>query len=385
MTFETTLNNGKNPRLKYLNDAKRVVIKVGSAVLAEDNGMNINVIENLVNDISQLHSTGKEVILVSSGAVAAGRQKIHFQVEKEISLEEKQALAAIGQSQLMHIYDSLFSQVHKNIAQILVTHSDLAHRKRYLNFKNTIITLLKMGVIPVINENDTVSTEELQFGDNDNLGALITNLIGGDIFICLTDVDCLYTGNPAEDDSALPVYTVIEVTSTVENMAGHSKSILGTGGMQSKILAAKKVASGGGASCIGPGKKPEILKDIFAGEMFGTFFLPQRKRLQGRKQWIAYVLKPKGKILLDTGACHAVCSRGKSILPSGVVAVHGDFKAGDSVQCVDIDGNVIAVGLSHYRAVDIQRIMGAKSDKIRDILGYNDSDVIIHRDNLVVL
>ncbi len=385
MTFETTLKNGQKSRLHYLDQARRVVIKVGSAVLTQKKGMNIEVIENLVRDIAILQSSGKEIILVSSGAVAAGKQKMQQMAEKDITLPEKQALAAIGQSQLMHIYDSLFLKYNKNIAQILLTHADLAHRERYLNFKNTIITLLKMGVIPVINENDTVSTEELQFGDNDNLGALVTNLIGGDIFVCLTDVDCLYTANPAEDDSAKPVRTVIEVTSEVENMAGHSKSILGTGGMHSKILAAKKVASGGGASCIGPGKKPEILKDIFAGEMHGTFFLPQRKRLQGRKQWIAYVLKPNGVIQLDAGACHAVCSGGKSLLPSGIVAVQGDFKAGDSVQCIDANGKVIAVGLAHYRAADIQRIKGAKSDKIAEILGYNDSDVIIHRDNLVVL
>ncbi len=385
MSFDTRKNNGQKWRLKYLQEAKRVVIKVGSAVLARDTGMNISVIENLVKDIAELHDSGRDVILVSSGAVAAGRQKIQFNSDSEISLKQKQALAAIGQSQLMHIYDSLFANFDKNIAQVLLTHADLAHRKRYLNFKNTILTLLKMGVIPIINENDTVSTEELQFGDNDNLGALVTNLIEGDIFLCLTDVDCLYTKNPAEDDSAQPVYTVVEVTEEVERMAGHSKSILGTGGMQSKILAAKKVASGGGASLIGPGKQPEIINHIFAGKMHGTFFLPRRKRLQGRKQWIAYVLKPKGKIQLDDGACQAVCSGGKSILPSGVVAVQGEFAAGESVQCVDGHGKVIAVGLPFYRAVDIQRIMGAKSDEIVKILGFSDSNVIIHRDNLVLL
>lgn len=347
--------------------------------------MNLEVINNLAKGISFLRSSGREVILVSSGAVAAGKKKISLKDTHEITLKEKQALAAIGQSHLMHIYDSAFEQFGLNIAQLLLTHSDLAHRERYLNFKNTINTLLKMGVVPIINENDTVSTEELQFGDNDNLGALVTNLIESDLFICLTDVDCLYTGNPALQDDAKPLYTVEEVNSDIEKMAGHSTSALGTGGMQSKIAAAKKVAAGGGSSFIGPGRLTDILQKLFGGEIIGTFFLPRRKRLQGRKQWIAFVLKPKGKIILDDGAAQAVCAGGKSLLPSGIVSVDGHFLPNDSIQCTDISGKVLAVGLVNYRSEDVKRIMGNQSEKIMGILGYKDSDVIIHRDNLVLL
>ncbi len=374
-----------NHRLDFLKMARRVVIKVGSAVLTADNGMNHEVIDDLAVGINSLRQNGKEVILVSSGAVAAGRKKLAFNGEKELTLMEKQALAAIGQSSLMHIYDSAFEKHGMKIAQALLTHDDLAHRVRYVNFKNTVTTLLKMKVMPVINENDTVSTEELQFGDNDNLGALVTNLIEADIFICLTDVDCLYTASPLVDKTARPLYSVAEVTREIIAMAGNSGSSLGTGGMRSKILAAKKVAAGGGASLIGPGKRPGVLQDIFAGEMIGTFFLPQRKRLQGRKQWIAFVLKPNGILEVDAGAVEAISRGGKSLLPSGVRRVTGNFFSGDSVECRDEKGKIIAVGTTNYRAEEVVRIMGGNSQKIEDILGYKGSDVVIHRDNLVIL
>lgn len=384
-----TLPTDREKELYYRRDlfekAKRVVIKVGSAVLSSGNRMNLGVIDNLAREISALHDSGVEVILVSSGAVAAGRTKLNIHDDHYVTLEEKQALAAVGQSNLMHIYDNAFSNHGQNIAQILLTHSDLAHRDRYLNFKNTIFNLFKMGVIPIINENDTVSTEELQFGDNDNLAALVTNLIEGDIFICLTDVDGLYTGNPNLNSAAKPVNTVEEVTPEIEAMAGNSKSVLGTGGMHSKIVAAKKVAAGGGSSFIGPGKDIGILGKLFSGELVGTFFLPRRKRLQGRKQWIAFVLKPKGQLVLDSGACRALCTGGKSLLPSGICRVLGSFFAGDSVQCINESNELIGVGLVNYRAEDISRIQGVKSEKIEQKLGYKDSDVIIHRDNLVIL
>lgn len=371
-------------RQKLFTTAKRVIIKVGSAVLTGAEGVNLDVIEHLAQDIKLLQESGREVILVSSGAVAAGRKKINFQDDQIITLQQKQALAAIGQSHLMHIYDTAFAEHDLNIAQVLLTHADLAHRSRYVNFKNTVFTLLKMGIVPIVNENDTVSTEELQFGDNDNLGALVTNLIEGDLFICLTDVDCLYTANPDLDSAAEPVFTVAEIDESVERMAGNSRSSLGTGGMRSKIAAAKKVAGGGGASFIGPGKTPGIIQKLFQGERVGTFFLPQRNRLQGRKQWIAFVLKPQGILEIDDGACKAVCAGGKSLLPSGVTAVNGKFQAGDSVECCNRHGEVIAVGTINYRVEDVQRIQGKHSDVIEKILGYRDSDVLIHRDNLVV-
>jgi glutamate 5-kinase len=365
--------------------SKRIIVKVGSAVLTSGSSMNYDVIDNIAKEISYLHNSGREVILVSSGAVAAGKKKLAFNGGKDISLQEKQALAAIGQSHLMHIYDSAFAKYNKNIAQALLTHADLAHRDRYINFKNTIFTLLKMGVIPIINENDTVATEELQFGDNDNLGALVTNLMEGDMFICLTDIDCLYSANPLSNPDAIPVHTVAEVTPEIEQMAGHSKSALGTGGMKSKIAAAKKVTNGGGVAIIGPGRMAGILHELFSGKLVGTFFLPQRKKLHGRKQWIAFVLKPKGILGLDSGAVKAISSYGRSLLPSGILSVQGTFNAGDSVQCLDDKGVVVAVGTVNYRSEDIVRIKGANSCCIEQMLGYKDSDVVIHRDNLVVL
>jgi glutamate 5-kinase len=385
MIYTSTEEVQMEERLQLIKAAKRVVIKIGSAVLTSGNGVNVEVIDNIAKDIKYLYDLGKEVILVSSGAVAAGRKKIQFPEENVITLKQKQALAAIGQSHLMHIYDSAFENHNINIAQVLLTHADLAHRSRYVNFKNTIFTLLNMGVVPIINENDTVSTEELQFGDNDNLGALVTNLIEGDLFICLTDVDCLYTANPQTDKDAQPVFIVSEIDEEVEQMAGNSKSILGTGGMQSKIAAAKKVAGGGGASVIGPGRLPGVIQKIFNGEMVGTYFKPYRKKLQGRKQWIAFVLNPKGVLEVDSGACRAICTGGKSLLPSGVTGVKGNFNTGDSVECHDKDGNVIAVGTVNYRSEDVLRIKGKHSDVIENILGYRDSDVLIHRDNLVIL
>jgi glutamate 5-kinase len=385
MTIQIDREEGLYFRQTLFDKARRVVIKVGSAILTDENGMNLDVIDNLAKEIAFLHNSGREVILVSSGAVAAGRRKISYTPQYEIGIREKQALAAIGQSVLMHTYDMAFGKYGQKIAQILLTHSDLAHRDRYLNVRNTINTLFQFGIIPIINENDTVSVEELRFGDNDTLGALVSNLIEADMFICLTDVVGLYNGNPNSDPEARPIYTVTDVTPEIEAMAGNVKSALGTGGMQSKIRAAKMVAVGGGSSFIGPGREKNILQHLFSGEMIGTFFLPRSTKLPSRKHWIAYVLKPKGKLILDSGACVALKKKGKSLLPSGILEVLGGFGLGDSVECCDQEGNVIAVGLINYAAADVIKIKGQKTEKIFEILGYKDSDEVMHRDNLVVL
>ncbi len=385
MTIQIDREEGLYFRQTLFDKARRVVIKVGSAILTDENGMNLDVIDNLAKEIAFLHNSGREVILVSSGAVAAGRRKISYTPQHEIGIREKQALAAIGQSVLMHTYDMAFGKYGQKIAQILLTHSDLARRDRYLNVRNTLNTLFQFGIIPIINENDTVSVEELRFGDNDTLGALVSNLIEADMFICLTDVVGLYNGNPTSDPEARPIYTVTEVTPEIEAMAGNVKSKLGTGGMQSKIKAAKMVAVGGGSSFIGPGREKNILQHLFSGEMIGTFFLPRSTKLPSRKHWIAYVLKPKGKLILDSGACIALTRKGKSLLPSGILEVHGGFGLGDSVECCDQEGKVIAVGLINYTSEDVSRIKGQKTENIFDILGYKDSDEVMHRDNLVVL
>lgn len=386
MIDDLSVHDGLYLRQTLFDKSRRIVVKVGSAVLTDDKGIALQVIENIAREIAFLRDSGREVILVSSGAVAAGRARISFNNGgTELGIKEKQALAAIGQSSLMQIYDRVFSSLSQTIAQVLLTHKDLAVRKRYLNARNTLFTLLKFGVIPIINENDTVSVEELRFGDNDMLGAHICNLIEADMFICLTDVVGLYTGNPASDPQARPIYTVDEITPEVEGMASHSKSKLGTGGMESKLRAAKIVSAGGGSSFIGPGKEPEILRKLFSGEMVGTFFLPHKEKISGRKRWIASVLKPKGKLILDEGACKALVQHNRSLLPSGIQRVEGEFGVGDAVHCAGFDGRAIAVGLINYSSIDIRKIQGYHSREIETILGYCDSEEVMHRDNIVLM
>lgn len=385
MEKETSEKEGVLQRQMLFGSAKRVVVKVGSAILAGKGGLNHVMIKKIADEIAFLHNSNREIILVSSGAVAAGRRKLGVDDSQALSIKEKQAFAAIGQSLLMHDYDEVFAAAGKTIAQVLLTHSDLADRKRYLNVRNTLNTLFKLGVIPIINENDTVSTKELRFSDNDHLGALITNLIEADMFLCLTDVDALYDSHPQQNPDASPLHTVVEVTDEIEAMAAHSGSMLGTGGMRAKIDAAKMVANGGGSSLIGPGKQEKILQRLFAGEVVGTFFLPQKEKMQSRKRWIAYVLKPKGKIGLDQGACEAICKRGKSLLPSGIVKVNGDFDVGDAVECLDPSGKVIAVGLTNYNARKTAQIKGLRSPQIIQIFGRVESEEVLHRDNLVIL
>jgi len=385
MTFQVNKEDGLFYRQTLFDQARRVVIKVGSAVLTDHQGLNVSVIENLARQIAFLCSTGREVILVSSGAVAAGRQRLRLSGQRRGDLKVKQALAAIGQGLLMQAYEQAFSGHGQQVAQVLLTHDDLAHRDRYLNVRNTINTLFSFGVVPIINENDTVSVEELRFGDNDTLGALICNMIGADMFIILTDVECLCTANPAEDAAARPVYTVATIDKEVEEMAGNTMSALGTGGMRSKIRAANIVASCGGSSFIGPGRNAHILQELFGGDLVGTFFLPKREKIAGRKHWIAHVLKPKGFVVLDDGACRALVEDGKSLLPSGIIEVRGQFGVGAPVHCLKTNGDVMAAGLTNYSSEDIEVIKGCKSARIEKILGYKDSDEVIHRDNLVVL
>jgi len=384
MTFQVDKKQGFDLRKSHLGKSKRVVVKIGSAVLTGEDGLDQEVMENLAQEISFLVKSGKEAILVSSGAVAAGKKRLGLQVDRNLELKEKQGAAAIGQSSLMRSYEDIFDRLGYKVAQVLLTHDDLSNRNRYLNVRNTILTLLDWNIIPIINENDTVSVEELRFGDNDTLGALITNLIEADLFICLTDVDGLYTGNPNEDSGAKPVYTVAKVDKKVKAMAENVIGALGTGGMQSKIQAAHMVSARGGSSFIGSGRTKAILQKLFACEAVGTFFLPQVEKMQSRKHWIAFVLRPKGDVVLDQGACKALVKGGKSLLPSGILEVRGNFKVGASVQCLDEKGKLIATGLSNYNADDLSKIQGLNSMQIEEALGYKDSDEVIHRDNLVV-
>lgn len=385
MSINLTKEKGMALRQQYLEDVRRIVVKVGSAVLTMGDGLNHQVIDNLAEELSFLIRSGREVILVSSGAVAAGRKKLDL-TDPNLSLKEKQAAAAIGQTSLMGFYEEVFSQRNLKVAQLLLTHEDFAQRERYLNVRNTISTLFDWGIIPIINENDTVSVKELRFGDNDTLGAMVTNMIDADMFICLTDVDGLYTGNPCTEPDASKVHTVVEVDFAVEEMAGNiCESSLGAGGMRSKIKAAKMVSARGFSSFIGPGRQPEIIQHLFQGKPVGTFFLPQPVKMQSRKHWIAYTLRPKGYLVLDEGAARAVLINGKSLLPSGIKEVRGEFEVGDPVHCLVGGDQLIAAGLVNYNSAEIGRIKGVSSADIEGIIGYKDSDEVIHRNNLVVL
>lgn len=384
MTIHLTLEEGLAKRRLYLDKARRVVVKVGSAVLTGSAGLDRPAMENLARQLAALRQGGREVILVSSGAVAAGRRKLKLS-QKKLVLREKQAVAAAGQSHLMRTYEDIFAGFDQKVAQVLLTHDDLSHRDRYLNVRNTLLTLLEWGLIPIINENDTVSVEELRFGDNDTLGAMITNLIEADLFVVLTDVAGLFSANPSTDPSAARLATVAKVNAEIEDMAGSPTSALGTGGMRSKIVAAKTVAARGGCSFIGPGRQGNVLDELFAGVDVGTFFLPAPATLHSRKHWIAFTLKPKGELVLDEGACRALSKAGKSLLPSGIVEVRGRFGVGAAVHCLNREGQPVAVGLVNYRAAEIDLIKGAHTERIEEILGYRDSDEVIHRDNLVIL
>lgn len=385
MSGQLSLEEGLFQRQTLFDQARRVVVKVGSAVLTDEKGLDRTIVAQLARQLTFLQATGREVILVTSGAVATGRRRLGKQKAEHEALKIKQALAATGQGLLMQAYEQAFAAHDQAVAQILLTHADLSHRRRYLNVRNTIVTLFEFGIIPIINENDSVSAEEMRFSDNDTLAALITNMIGADMLIILTDVDSLYTGNPLEDPDARPVYTVARIDRSIEAMAGHATSAVGTGGMGAKIRAAQMVAACGGSSFIGPGRRADILQALFSGEPVGTFFLPDVSRaINQRKHWIAYVLRPEGELVVDRGAAQALVEKGKSLLPSGVLEVRGQFGMGAPVHCLDSEGNLIAAGLSNYAAADILRIRGRRTAEIAAILGHKDHDEVIHRDNLVL-
>ena len=382
---ELSLEEGLFQRQTLYAEARRVVVKVGSAVLTDARGIDEAAVARIAGQLAFLKNTGREVILVSSGAIAAGRGRLGRAKTPNEPLKVKQALAATGQGLLMQAYEQAFARLNLPVAQILLTHADLSNRRRYLNARNTLFTLFEFGAIPIINENDTVSAEELRFSDNDFLAALITNMIGADMLIILSDVDGLYTGNPSADPAARPVYTVARIDARIEAMAGHATSSVGTGGMAAKIRAAKMVAACGGSSFIGPGRRDDVMRALFSGEPVGTSFLPDETRaINSRKHWIAYVLRPEGELVVDAGAARALVDQGKSLLPSGIVEVRGQFGAGAPVHCMDRNGALVAAGLSNYASADLARIRGKKTSEIAEILGHKDHDEAIHRDNLVL-
>jgi len=373
----------ENQRLTHITKAKRLVIKLGSAVLTGPEGLNGPLIQRLAGEIAGLIRQERQVVLVSSGAVAAGLKKLGLS-ERPQGIPQVQAVAAAGQSILMYAYEEAFALYGLKVAQILLTHDDLAARTRFLNARNTLFALLQWGVLPVINENDTVATEELKFGDNDNLAALICNLVAADLLILLTNTDGLYARDPREDPTAPLLHVVDTSDPRLLAAAGRRPGRLGRGGMVSKLQAVKKAAGLGIPSLIANGLTPGILPALFAGEEVGTLFLPQAQKLKSRQYWLAYNVSPEGAILVDEGAREALVHAGKSLLPAGILEVFGGFRKGAAVTLMDPEGHAFAVGLSNYSSRDINRIKGKKTQEIAQALGHKDYDEVIHRDNLVI-
>jgi len=372
-----------NDRKTLFHQARRIIVKVGSGVLTRTDGLNTTAIRSISRQICNLIDHGKEVLLVTSGAMASGVKKVSL-LKRPDELPKRQAAAAVGQAGLIMEYEKAFGRFGKKVAQILLTSDDLSNRKRYLNARNTLYTLLSWQVVPIINENDTVSVAEIQFGDNDNLAAMIALLMDADILINLTVTDGLYDKDPRTASNAELIPLVSTIGKDIEKLANDIPGALNFGGMLGKIKAAKKLTAVGIPMVIANGNTPHILTKLFAGNDFGTYFIPKTEKLASRKCWIGFALKPKGLIQLDAGAAAAVLTRGKSLLPSGITAVAGDFDVGAAVELAKTDQEVIGVGLVNYNAVDIRKIMGCKSGQIRDRLGYKPYDEIIHRDNLVI-
>ncbi len=370
---------------QHIKKSKRCVIKIGSALLTNDGaGLNMTGIATWVEQISNLRKNGVEVVLVSSGAVAEGMCRLGLTKRPE-SLHELQAAAAVGQMGLIQSYESEFQKYNLHTAQILLTHDDLSNRQRYLNARNTVRSLLSLGVVPIINENDTVVTDEIRFGDNDTLAALVANLIEADYLLILTDQNGLFDRNPREHDDAKLISEASADDNSLAAMAEGGAGTFGRGGMATKVSAAKLAARSGTSTLIATGNEKNIIQKIFAGEELGTLLYAEETLVTARKQWLAGHLQIKGKLILDDGAVRKLCESGSSLLAVGVSEVQGVFSRGEIVSCVTSNGKEIARGLVNYNAKDIEKIKGKASKDIESILGYIDDAELIHRDNLVLV
>jgi glutamate 5-kinase len=365
--------------------AKTLVVKVGSSLVTNDGrGLDVAAIARWASQIAQLHRLGKKTVLVSSGAIAEGMQRLGWS-RRPHALHELQAAAAVGQMGLVQCYETCFREHGLATAQVLLTHADMADRQRYLNARSTLRTLLELGVIPVINENDTVVTDEIKFGDNDTLGALVTNLVEADALIILTDQAGLYSADPRRDPSATLVGEAEAGDAALEAMAGGSGSRIAKGGMLTKIHAARRAARSGAHTVIASGREPEVLVRLAAGERIGTRLIAGTVPLAARKQWLADHLSIGGRLVLDAGAASALSRHGKSLLPIGVTDVIGEYERGAVVACTGPDGREIARGLANYSSSETRQIMRRPSSEIEAVLGYVDEPELIHRDNLVLL
>ncbi|MBI5007821.1 MAG: glutamate 5-kinase [Nitrosomonadales bacterium] len=368
-----------------LTQAQRIVVKVGSSLVTnQGEGLDLKALNNWAQQIANLRGKGCEVVLVSSGAIAEGMQRLGWK-KRPNAVHELQAAAAVGQMGLVQAYESCFRQHQLHAAQVLLTHADLADRERYLNARSTLRTLLNLGVIPIINENDTVVTDEIKFGDNDTLGALVANLIEADAFVILTDQDGLYTADPRKDPGAKLISEAQAGDAKLEEMAGGAGSHIGRGGMITKVLAAKRAARSGAHTVIASGHERDVLPRLLQGESIGTLLAAAALALDARKQWLADHLQVSGKVTLDAGAVRVLRNEGKSLLSIGVTQISGDFQRGAVVAVLDTEGRDIARGLVNYSADEARRIAGKASGEIEAILGYVDEPELIHRDNLVLL
>ena len=369
-----------------LKDVKRIVIKVGSSTITYGNGKrNFSRIDRLAREIADLANQGKEIILVSSGAVAVGVDRLGLAAKPE-TIPGKQAAAAVGQGVLMHTYEKIFAEYGQIVAQVLLTRMDSVDRHRYTNSRNTFLALLEHKVIPIVNENDVVAIDELKIGDNDNLSALVAGIVDADLLIILSDIDGLYTANPQNDPNAKLVPEVTDITPEIEASAGDAGSKVGTGGMFTKIQAAKMATSSGINMVIASGEEKDAISRILDGEEIGTLFVSRENRLQFRKRWLAFGARIAGKIVVDDGCAKAVRKAGGcSILPAGITDVEGEFEAGNTISVVNKNGHELARGLANYSSEELDMIKGAKTSEIENILGHKHFDEVIHRDDLVIL
>lgn len=366
-------------------NTKRWVIKIGSALLTDNGrGLNKQAMADWIRQMRVLKNMGIELIIVSSGSVAEGMQRLGWS-KRPTEISELQAAAAVGQMGLIQSYESEFSKHNSRTAQILITHDDLSNRARYLNASNTIQTLLDHGVVPIINENDTVVTDEIRFGDNDTLAALTANLISADVLVILTDQKGLYSENPRYNPNATLISEALVSRKDLESMASSEGGALGRGGMYTKVMAAKRASRSGTATLIASGFEDDVLLRLQKGESLGTLLMPDLEPMTARKQWLAGHLQAKGTLVLDLGASRVLSCKGKSLLPVGVTSVSGDFQRGEMVVCVDSQGKEIARGLVNYSSQETKKIIGKSSKKIEEILGYSGGRFLIHCDNLVIL
>ena len=372
-------------RDEILKQAKRIVVKIGSSLVSSrEAGLQPERIDRLADEIAALRSSNRELLIVSSGAIISGIKKLALK-DYPKSLPIKQAAAAVGQSRLMWAYEKSFERLGLRVAQILLTHQDLADRRRFLNARHTLAALIEFGVIPIINENDTVAVEEIRVGDNDSLAAEVAHLVDADLLVILSDVDGLFTEDPRKNPSAQLIPVITEITEDIERRAGVSTTFEGTGGMATKVRAAKKVGEYGVATLILNGQQAGLLPIVLSGGDGGSLFLAKERRLTSRKHWIGYTLRPRGTITLDQGAVEALAKRGKSLLASGILNVTGLFEAGDPVSCLDQDGKEFAKGLVNFSSDTVGKIKGLRTAEIQQQLGPQEYEEVIHRDNLVIL